>query len=289
MKLGIFAINYATCADPGAAVRVARHAEAAGLESVWTGEHLVLPDPAPPGTPFDPRLPFLDPLLALSWLAAHTERIRLATGVLILPQHEPVLLAKQLSSLDVLSEGRLLVGVGTGYLDAGFAATGVPREERGARTDEYLGVLQELWTAEKPAYSGAFTTLAGVQTQPRPVQDGGPPIIIGGASAPARRRALTSGNGWYVFNVDPALAREAMTLIGQEAQQHERPSRLGALEVTITPRVPLDRHGYEAYAEAGVDRVVLLPGGARTADRHALVPVEDILRTIDDAVAVAAG
>lgn len=287
MNLGIFAINYATCADPSAAVRVARHAEAAGLESVWAGEHLVLPDPAPQGTPFDPHLPFLDPRLALSWVAAHTERIRLATGVLILPQHEPVLLAKQLASLDVLSGGRLLVGIGTGYIPAGFAATGVPLAERGARTDESLQVLRELWTAEHPVHSGEFTTLAGVQAQPRPVQAGGPPIIVGGASAPARRRALAWGNGWYVFNVDADVVREAMRLIGQETDQCERPERLGPLEVTITARMPLDRRSYEAYVDAGVDRVVLLPGGARTADRHAPVPVEDILRTIDDAVAVA--
>lgn len=286
MKLGIFAATYGTCADPQAAVRVARHAEAAGLESVWTGEHLVLPDPAPERVPFDPYLPFLDPLVGLSWIAAHTERIRLATGVLILPQHEPVLLAKQAASLDVVSGGRLMLGVGGGYLPAGFEATGVPISERGARVEEHLEVLRELWTADHPEYHGTFTSFSGVQARPRPHQGGGPPIIIGGASAPARRRALTKGQGWYVFNVDADLAREATTLIRTEAGEVDRPAHLGPLEVTITPKVPFDQRTRDAYRDAGVARVVLLPGGGHRRDRHAPEPVGEILRTIDEAAAL---
>ncbi|HEY3632437.1 MAG TPA: LLM class flavin-dependent oxidoreductase, partial [Jatrophihabitantaceae bacterium] len=126
MKFGLFALNYGTCADPEAAVTVARHAEAAGFESVWTGEHVVLPDPAPSPRVFPPTLPFLDTTVALTLLAAHTTRIRVATGIIVLPLHNPVLLAKELASVDVVSGGRLTVGVAAGYMPAEFASVGVP-------------------------------------------------------------------------------------------------------------------------------------------------------------------
>src|SRR5262249_31040444 len=125
MKIGLFAINYGTCADPDAAVRVARHAEAAGFESVWTGEDIVLPDPPPTGFSMPPTLPFLDTVVALTLIAAHTTTIRVATGIIVLPLRSPAVLAKELASIDVISGGRLIAGFAAGYIPAEFDASGV--------------------------------------------------------------------------------------------------------------------------------------------------------------------
>src|SRR5437867_6367953 len=138
MKLGLFGINMASCAQPDDLVTVATAAEAAGFDSVWAGEHLVLPDPQVPPSPMAPQESALDSLLALTWAAAHTATIRLATGIVILPQRNPVLLAKQVATLDVLSGGRITLGVGAGYLEPEFRAIGANFAERGAVTDEYL-------------------------------------------------------------------------------------------------------------------------------------------------------
>src|SRR6516225_8273022 len=122
MHFGLFGINMGPCVEPEAAVRVARAAEAAGFESVWTGEHVVLPDPQVPPSPLPPEYPLLDPAVALAFLAAQTRTVRLGTGIIILPQRNPLALAKELASLDVVSGGRLLFGVGIGYLKPEFDA-----------------------------------------------------------------------------------------------------------------------------------------------------------------------
>ena len=132
MKIGLFGINFGLCGDVGAMVRVARAAEEAELESLWTGEHVVLPDPQAPPSPAAPRTPFLDPSVALAHIAAHTQRIKLGTGIIILPQRNPVELAKELASVDVVSGGRLIFGLGAGYLEPEFRALGANYPERGA-------------------------------------------------------------------------------------------------------------------------------------------------------------
>ena len=148
MKVGLFGINNGICADPAIAMRAARAAEDAGFESLWTGEHVVLPDPQAPPSPAPPDTAMADPSVWLGLLAGCTERIGLGTGIIILPQRNPVELAKELASVDVASGGRLLFGLGAGYLEPEFRALGAPFEERGARTDEYIDVLRALWTME---------------------------------------------------------------------------------------------------------------------------------------------
>src|SRR6185295_17660473 len=127
---GLFGINFGACADPEALRRVACAAEEAGFDSVWTGEHVVLPDPQAPPSPSPPDVPFLDPAVALAHVAAHTKTILLGTGIIILPQRNPLVLAKELASVDIVSNGRLLFGLGIGYLKAEFDALGVPFEDR---------------------------------------------------------------------------------------------------------------------------------------------------------------
>ncbi|MGH8986179.1 MAG: TIGR03619 family F420-dependent LLM class oxidoreductase, partial [Acidimicrobiia bacterium] len=170
MLLGLVHINMGSMSRPDDVVAAARTAEAAGFDSVWAGEHIALPDPQVPPSPMAPRDPALDSLLALTWAAAHTTMIRLATGIVILPQRNPLVLAKEVATLDVLSGGRVMLGVGAGYLEPEFRALGANFEERGTVTNEYLGALEHLWYDEHPEYHGRFVDFAGIDAHPRPVQ-----------------------------------------------------------------------------------------------------------------------
>jgi probable F420-dependent oxidoreductase len=229
-----------------------------------------------------PTLPFLDTIVALTLVATETRTLKVASGIIELPLHHPVLLAKQLASIDQVSKGRLIVGVGAGYVEAEFAAMGVDLSERGQRMDEYIDVLRSLWTMPHPQYSGRFVSVTGVNAFPRPFRDGGPPLITGGESAPARRRAIAKANGWYCFQTTVDWAKEAMAALTSELERGDRPAELGALEITMTPVGPFDRSVREQYESLGVDRLVFLPGlDAPAGRRHDPVPVDDILRTID--------
>ncbi len=152
---------------PDALVEAARAVEVAGFDSVWAGEHIVLPDPQVSPSPMRPQDSVLDSLLALTWAAAHTTTIRLATGIVILPRRNPVVLAKQMAILDVLSGGRVILGIGAGYLEPEFRAVGANFAERGAVTDEYLGAMQALWYHEHPEYHGRFAGFTGTDAHPR--------------------------------------------------------------------------------------------------------------------------
>jgi probable F420-dependent oxidoreductase len=265
MKLGYHGFGLGPSANGAAAARVARHAEKLGYESLWTAEHVVLPSPQAPPSPAPPELPFLDPAGALCYAAAVTERIRLATGIIILPQRNPLVLAKELSTVDVLSSGRLIFGVGVGYLEAEFNALGVPFESKGPRTDEYLEAIVAMWTQGKPAYSGRFVSFSGIDAQPRPVQKPHPPIVIGGHSPGAYRRAVRYGNGWYGYFQDVEGTRQCLAGLETAAGEAERPAALGRLEISVTPRTGFTVDDAKRYAELGVDR--LIPNSrARTAD-----------------------
>ena len=288
VKLGLYAINYGTCADPESLVRVARYAEAAGVESLWAGEHIVLPSPQPADYAIAPTIPFLDALVALTLVAANTMSITIASGIIELPLHHPVLLAKQLASVDQIARGRLVVGVGVGYLASEFAAMGVPLAERRTRTDEYLDALRALWTMPEPAYHGQHVDFAGVDAYPRPVDRHGPPILIGGNSGLARRRAVTAARGWCAADVDVAWTREARRAIDRDLAELERPASLGPFELTvISPVNRLDRALVEGYAAHGVDRLVVLPGLDVPPERRYLpVPIDDIFRSVDSLAAL---
>jgi alkanesulfonate monooxygenase SsuD/methylene tetrahydromethanopterin reductase-like flavin-dependent oxidoreductase (luciferase family) len=144
LAFGLFPLNLHECSYPEAALSVARAAEAAGFDSLWTGEHVVVPDPRIPSSRLAPEDRVLDPIVALTFLAAHTSRVLLGTGILILPQRNLVTVAKELATLDVLSGGRLILGIGVGYVEAEFRVLGVPFEDRGARTEEYLAAIRAL-------------------------------------------------------------------------------------------------------------------------------------------------
>jgi probable F420-dependent oxidoreductase len=202
----------------------------------------------------------LDPVVALTYLAAHTSRIKLGTGVIILPQRQALVLAKQLASLDVLSNGRLIFGLGVGWCEPEMRSVGAPFKERGRVSDDYLAAMRAVWTQPKPAHHGSYVTFEAVQAMPRPVQ--APiPIVVGGGTPPAYRRAVGQGHGWYGFGLDVETTRKRVSALQEAAKTTKRPAELGPLEISVTPPgydVP-DRATIDAYAQAGVHRLILRP------------------------------
>jgi len=261
MKFGLHSVNLHTCGYPDAAGRIGRAAEASGFESLWVADHVVLPDPPVAGRPMAPDQRLLDPIVALTFLAAHTKRIRLATGVIILPQRQALVLAKQLASLDVLSNGRLIFGLGVGWCEPEMRSVGAPFAERGRVADDYLAAMRAVWTQPKPSYKGPYVSFDGVQAMPRPVQTPTPPIVVGGRTAPAFRRAVTQGHGWYGFGLNVDETQNFVAALREAGKKHSRPAELGRLEISVTPPgldIP-DKATLDAYAAAGVDRLILRP------------------------------
>ena len=259
LTFGLFSMTTGPCSYPEGAARVARAAEAAGFDSVWGGEHVVLPDPQAPPSPLAPGDRIVDPVVALAFIAAHTSRIRLGTGIIILPQRNPLVLAKELATLDVLSNGRLIFGVGVGYLEPEFRALGAPFEDRGRVTDEYLAAMRAIWSDAAPAFRGRFAAFERVQAHPQPVQRPTPPIVIGGRSRSAFRRAVEQGHGWFGWALDPAEVAQCLAGLREAAAGVTRPAHLPPLHISVSPRGRVDEAAAEAYAAAGVDRLILIP------------------------------
>ena len=261
MKYGLFGINQGFCSTPQTIKSVSMAAESAGFESLWTAEHVVLPDPQAPPSPAPPLTPMLHPSTALSFIAGFTSTIRLGTGITLLAQRNALVLAKEMASLDLLSGGRLILGIGAGYLKAEFDALGVSFTKRGARSDEYIDAMRELWTSDHPEFSGQFVKFSAIQSRPRPVQSGGPEIVVGGTSDAAFRRAVTKASGWYGFALDHDNTAAAVEGLKRAATRNKRPSELGELEISITPPAPLTTESLIKYEGLGVSRLILLQRG----------------------------
>ncbi len=262
--IGLFGINMMPH-GPEAMATIAQAAEEAGYESVWTGEHIVLPNPQEAPSPLAPDATVIDTEVALSYLAAVTSTIKLGTGIIILPQRQPAVLAKGLASLDRVSNGRLLFGLGVGYLEPEMTACSTPMARRGQRADEYLLAMRALWTEEVASFDGDFVSFNSVSANPKPVQ---PDLhtVVGGHSDRAARRAVELAHGWYGFMRDPADAVADLARIRQAEDSFDRPASLGRLEISITPKRSLGPADLAAYAEAGVDRLILQPGSHRSFD-----------------------
>jgi probable F420-dependent oxidoreductase len=252
MKIALYGLHRGSSADSATMARRAQRAEEVGFEGLWVGDHIALP--ADGSDPADQ--PRIEAVVVLAHLAALTTRIGLGFGVIVLPQRQPVLLAKQPASIDVLSGGRLTVGVGVGYVEPELRALGASLSDRAARTDEYLAAMRALWDAPTPTFDGRFVAFDGVLQRPRPVQTPHPPIVIGGESPGAFRRAARSGNGWYGWDLTPSQTSDAISAIRAVGP---RPPELGELEVSITPPDPLDLDLVRQYREAGVHRLVIQP------------------------------
>lgn len=258
-----------------------RQAEECGFESAWIGEHLILPVNYTSKYPYSPDgrfpapsdVPFHDPMLALAFAAAVTSKIKLATGIFVVPIRNPVTTAKAVASLDVLSNGRVIFGVGVGWFAEEFAVAGASFHDRALRTREYIEMMKALWTQDDPAYSGKTVNLEGVRFYPKPIQKPYPPIVVGGTSALAIKRAVRYGDGWY------AIARsmeEARNLLAQLEREQGGAQRARPVEVTLSLRTghPLTVEEVRQLAELGVSRILAgLP--LRALDEDGLASFRD--------------
>ncbi|BDM74583.1 hypothetical protein HEK616_80700 (plasmid) [Streptomyces nigrescens] len=198
---------------------------------------------------------WLDPLLALTFAAAVTSRIELASGVLLLPEHNPVLLAKQAATLDVLSAGRFCLGVGVGWSAEEFAALGVPFAGRGRRTDEYLAAMRTLWAEDPASFTGEFTRFDAIRVNPKPLRGGRLPVVVGGNSDAALRRAVTLADGWYGFNVPAADVPARMAVLADECTRHGRAFDELTVAVALSDGIP---EHLPVLGTAGVTELVVV-------------------------------
>lgn len=207
----------------------------------------------------------VDTAATLAYLAAATETIKLGSGIIILPQRQPAVLAKSLASIDHLSNGRLIFGLGVGYLEPEMEACSTPMGRRGARADEYLAAMRTLWSGDAVSFDGDFVRFRSVTANPKPVQ-ASIHTVVGGHSARAKRRAVELAHGWYGFMRDPDTAATDIEELQATGATAERPTELGQLEISITPRRTPTGDDLDRYREMGVDRLILQPGGHRDVD-----------------------
>jgi probable F420-dependent oxidoreductase len=283
MKLGAFVPLATFNANPAFVRAVGPALEERGFESVWVPEHVVLFDHYESRYPYalDGRFPgggdtgLLEPLTALTYLAAVTDTLRLGTGICLVSQRNPVYTAKQVADLDVLSGGRVELGIGVGWLREEFEVLNLPFEPRGARARDYVEVMKTLWTDEVSSYQGEHYQLPECRFYPKPVQQPHPAIHVGGETNAALRRAADLGQGWFGFNRLPDDVPEALARLDQVLDERGR-SRDGFM-VTISPYVhPVDRAALERYEELGVDRVIV---SVLAFDTDTLLPTLDSLAT----------
>jgi len=275
MRLGLHALGIGAGADPAVIEAVASAADDCGFAALWAGEHVVMVDRSGSRYPYsddgvigDPaQADWLDPMIALSFAAAASSRITVATGVLLLPEHNPVIVAKQAASLDRLSGGRLTLGVGIGWSREEFDALGVPFERRAARTAEYVATMRTLWRDDIASFDGEFIAFDSIRVNPKPVRDRRIPIVVGGNSDAALRRVVTWGDGWYGFNLDGVTAvRDRVGKLDQlcaESGRHRDGLRLAV--ALVSPQV----EDVSALNDLGVDELVLVEA---PPDRPETVP-----------------
>jgi probable F420-dependent oxidoreductase len=238
-------------------------AEQLGFESAWIAEHLIMPVKQASAYPYTadgrfpapPDAPFHDPLLALAYVAALTTRIRLATGIFVVPLRNPFATAKAIATLDNLSQGRVLFGVGIGWLKEEFEAVGMKFEDRALRTREYLELMIELWSKSDPLYKGRTVATQGMKFMPKTVQQPHPPIVFGGTSEPALKRTVRLGDGWYGIAHSLDEARMLISRLGEYARAA---GRIRPIEITLSLRTgkPLTADDVRRMAELGVDRTL---------------------------------
>jgi probable F420-dependent oxidoreductase len=264
------AVGIGKAAQPGIIKAVAENADRLGFGTLWAPEHVVLFDEYSSKYPYsqDGRflagssIDLLDPFVGLTYAAAHSKRIRLATGICLVPEHNPLVLAKVIASVDSLSGGRMALGVGIGWSAEEFAALGVPFERRAQRTCEYIEAMRKLWREPKASFVGEFVRFEGARCYPKPAQPSGVPVIFGGESLPALRRVARYGNGWFGVNLTPAQAAQKISGLHQLLDEQGR--RHNEIEIIISPyQNEVTADDLRAYRDLGVSEFVpfiRLPG-----------------------------
>jgi probable F420-dependent oxidoreductase len=266
MRLGLHALGIGAGAQRPVIDAVSAAAEAAGFATLWAGEHVVMVDQSSSRYPYaaDGQIAipstadWLDPMVCLSFAAAATSTIGVATGVLLLPEHNPVMIAKRTASLDRLSHGRLTLGVGVGWSREEFDALGVPFARRGARTKEYVAAMRAIWRDDVASFDGEFARFDRIRVNPKPFRDTGIPIVLGGNSDAALRRVAAWGDGWYGFYLpDVDTLTERIAFLRERCRQLGRdPAELSLAVAMQTPR-PDD---VGTLRDLGIDELVLVEG-----------------------------
>jgi probable F420-dependent oxidoreductase len=284
MKIGVFATFMSPIATPAMVKDFGRRVEAAGIDSLWMGEHVVLFDKTEfpyPGSR-DGRLPvpagggLLDTVATFGFLAGVTTSLRFGTGICLLPQRNPIYTAKEFTTLDWLTGGRIDFGIGVGWCKEEVLACGYSWEDRGERCDEFLAMMRALWTQEVASFSGEHFQLAPCRMDPKPVQKPHIPIIVGGHSKRALRRAAEFGTGWYGFALDPNLTQKMLADLDVELKKAGR-SRAD-FEIVITPNT-VTNDQIAQFEDLGVNRLVLHLGSQRAdAIDKRLIELEQCVR-----------
>jgi probable F420-dependent oxidoreductase len=264
MKFGLMFANAGPFSEPENAIGVAQLAEELGFESVWTVEHVVVPTGYESEYPYsaDGKMPggeevaLPDPLIWLAYVGAATKTLRLATGILILPQRNPVILAKELATLDRLTGGRVELGVGIGWLREEFDALGIPWERRVARTEEYVDVLRRLWREPETTYDGEFANFNPIKSFPKPATAAGPKIHIGGHSEPSARRAGRIGDGYF-----PGRAGTDLEALLTEMRKAAADAGRNADDIEVSAFAGLDLDSVKLSEDMGVARGIVPPLG----------------------------
>lgn len=263
MRFGYVVPNNAGVGDPNELTGLARKAEALGFHSVWVSHHVLNLGYVAERLG---NAPYQDALITLTWIAAHTERIRLGTSVLVMPYLHPMVLAKELATLDHFSGGRLTVGLGVGSLPEENAALGVPYDTRGRYSDEFIEVMRALWTQEAATFHGRFFDFEDIVASPKPLQTPHPPVVIGGNRPQALRRAARLGDGWHPLNLAPDSLRKRLPVIREEECNAGRPPMR-----TVQLRIGMERITPEAvadYEDAGVTELVMHTETGDIAGNH---------------------
>lgn len=262
MKIGLVPVNVGV-KSVDEMVGLAQYIESLGFESAWTFEHVMVPVDYKSKYPYskDGKMggsstnPFIDPLIALSAIAASTKTLRLGTGVNILSQANPMLLAKQAASLDVVSNGRFMLGAGIGWLQEEFDAMGVPFERRGARFDDYVQAIRKVWSGDVVEHQSEFINWTGFHSYPLPVQEGGVPIIMGGAKGKIYERIAKYGDGWFAPTNDAATL--APMLEPLKAACAEQGRDYDSVEITSMWDTQGGLDAIKAFEDIGVSRIIV--------------------------------
>ncbi len=264
MKLGIVFANTLGWTDKSAAI-LGNVCEDLDYDSVWTVEHVVLPENFKSAYPYskDGKMPggdgalVPDPIIWLAYLAGVTTKLKLATGIVILPQRNPLMFAKETATLDLMSQGRLILGVGIGWLKEEFEALDVDFSTRAQRTEETIGALRALWTQESASYHGNLINFDNMKSNPKPFQKDGIPIVIGGHSEAAAKRAGKMGNGFFPAIQDSEELLKLVKIMKQSAEEAGRDPK----EIEITFAANFDEKVLETFVQVGVSRLVVPPLG----------------------------
>ena len=266
MKIGFFCIGAGLSADPEVITLIGETTEACGYHSLWAPEHIVLLDKYGSKYPYsqDGNMPFpdmtidlLDPFVGLAYAAAVTKKIRLGTGICLVPERHPLTTAKEVASVDKLSGGRFDFGVGIGWLKEEFDALGISWPRRAQRTRDYIAAMKTLWTNAESSHEGEFCSFEPVRSYPKPVQQPHPPIIFGGESEPALRRVGEIGDGWWGVNLTPDATKDALATIKGFADAAGRDA--SSLSYAVSPGIgiPVSLDDVKRYEAVGIDQVII--------------------------------